>query len=235
MDCLLMMPFSIMMMPLIADLFGVFIHFLPAILFAALIAYAITSIWPGTDNQLSQHWEHVKEKCYSTLQSIRQQINQTCSSNYHSNYLPTDLFEKDDSYIIEIDLPGMNKEDIKVEIEDNTVTISGQRTNDGMENRFSSRIFGPFNKTITLPEPADTQTMIAKYENGVLTLIVNKKTEYLNRKKNIVISFSLCFTPPSLHHQSTTSFPLLSTQLPNSFVSTPFIDYQYQSTTQRTL
>ena len=208
MDCLFMMPFGFMMMPLIADILGAFIHFLPVILFSALIAHIILSLWSGGDNELRNKWEHVKEKCCSTAQSVKQQIKQTCSSVNHSYFLPTDFFEKDDSYVIEIDLPGMNKEDIKVEIEENTVTISGERSNEGRENRISSRMFGAFKKTITLPEAADIQTMIAKYENGVLTLIVNKKTEYLNRKKNIVISFSLCFTLLSHHHQFTISFSL---------------------------
>ena len=203
-----MLPFGFMMMPVIADVVGAFIHFLPIILFSALIAKIILSVCPGCDNDLREKWEHAKEKCCSTAKSVKQQIKETCCSMRLSFNLPIDVFERDNSYVIEMDLPGMKKEDIKVEIEENRVTISGERSKEGAENCISSRLFGTFSKTIALPEAADMETMMAKYENGVLTLIVNKKAEYLNRKKNIVIAFPVCSTPPFSHHQSPVNHPL---------------------------
>ena len=208
MDCLFMLPFGFMMMPVIADVVGVFIHFLPIILFSALLAKIILSVCPGCDNDLREKWEHAKEKCCSTAKSVKQQIKETCCSMRRSFNLPIDVLERDNSYVIEMDLPGMKKEDIKVEIEENRVTISGERSKEGAENCISSRLFGTFSKTIALPEAADMETMMAKYENGVLTLIVNKKAEYLNRKKNIVIAFPVCSTPPFSHHQSPVNHPL---------------------------
>ena len=205
MDCLFMLPFSFVMMPVIADVIGALIHFLPIILFSALLAKIILSICPGCDNDLREKWEHAKEKCCSTARSVKQQVKETCSAMRCSINLPTDVFERDNSYVIEMDLPGMKKEDIKVEIEENRVTVSGERSKEGAEDRISSRLFGAFSKTIALPEAADMETMMAKYENGVLTLIVNKKVEYQNRKKNIVIAFCVCSTLPLSRHELVTS------------------------------
>ena len=224
-----MLPFGFMMMPVLADVLGIVIRFLPIFLFSALIAKLILTVCSGGDNDLRGKWEQAKEKCCSTAHSVRQQIKQACNSTR----IPTDVFEKDDSFVIEMDLPGMKKEDIKVEVEENRVTISGERTAEETDHRISSRQFGAFSKTICLPETADMETMMAKYENGVLALIVNKKVEYQNRRKNIVIGFSVCFTLSLCCHSSVILFLASATSYANWFFCIPCVDYQESSTTER--
>ena len=103
-----------------------------------------------------------------------------------------EMTESKTDFAISIDLPGMKREDIKVEIEGNEVIISGNRvaeTVEGEEKKsvFSERVYGEFSKKITLPESADMESVIAKYENGILSLLIHKKEESIRDKKSIVI------------------------------------------------
>ena len=86
--------------------------------------------------------------------------------------------EDEKAYYIEVDLPGVKKEDIKVDIKENALTISGER-------RFKEEVkeedyykietsIGKFTRTFTLPDDADVENIDAKNENGVLDIIIPK-------------------------------------------------------------
>jgi len=90
------------------------------------------------------------------------------------------LLEREDekAYYIEVDLPGVKKEDIKVDIKDNTLTISGERKfKDEVKEDDYYKIetsIGKFSRTFTLPEDADVENIDAKSENGVLDIVIPK-------------------------------------------------------------
>ncbi len=87
-----------------------------------------------------------------------------------------DVFEKDHRLIARIDLPGMRKEDVKVEVADGYLTISGERkheTEEKKENFYRCECeYGSFYREILLPEGATVNAVKATFENGVLEVSV---------------------------------------------------------------
>ena len=86
--------------------------------------------------------------------------------------------EDEKAYYIEVDLPGVKKEDIKVDIKDNTLTVSGERKfKEEVKEEDYYKIetsIGKFSRTFTLPEDADVENIDAKSENGVLDIVIPK-------------------------------------------------------------
>jgi HSP20 family protein len=98
----------------------------------------------------------------------------------------TDLSETDEAFRIRLDVPGMKKEDITVNLQNNTLTVSGERTSErtyeGEEYVRVERAFGNFHRTFTLPDAVDQENVEASYEDGVLTINV-PKTETSTRRQ----------------------------------------------------
>src|SRR5690606_23497267 len=89
-----------------------------------------------------------------------------------------DIFENEKAFDIHVAVPGMNKEDFKIDLNDNYLTISGERkfTKEKNENNFQSveTQYGSFSRSFSLPENVDSSKISAKYNNGILELIVPK-------------------------------------------------------------
>ena len=90
-----------------------------------------------------------------------------------------DMSETGTQYIIKLDLPGMEKDKINVEIANRMLIISGERKLENEETKEGSfyrmeRSFGSFEKTIPLPDNADADTVKSDYKNGVMTLTIDK-------------------------------------------------------------
>ena len=88
-----------------------------------------------------------------------------------------DIHEGDDSYRICVELPGLGEENIKVEVEDNALRISGERKQDGGDEngaRHRESLRGSFRRTFMLPEGVDSEAVKAGYANGVLEVTVPK-------------------------------------------------------------
>lgn len=104
-------------------------------------------------------------------------------------YPPLNLWEDEDNFYIEAELPGLKNEDIDVSVtEGDQLTISGSRTpiapNGGSWLRQECG-YGRFSRTITLPAEVDANAVEAKYEAGVLTLTL-PKMEQAKPKKIVV-------------------------------------------------
>ncbi len=95
--------------------------------------------------------------------------------------------EDENAYYMEVDLPGVKKDDINVEIKDNIVTISGERKfkKEEKEKDYvrTESFFGKFERSFTLPNDGDAQKIEAKVENGVLHLTIPKSKEKEGVKK----------------------------------------------------
>jgi HSP20 family protein len=89
-----------------------------------------------------------------------------------------DLYEKDDHFIIKAELPGINKEDIKVDLKDRVLTLSGERSynNEVKEENYyrRERSFGKFQRAFTLPADVDAEKIKAEFKDGVLQIEVPK-------------------------------------------------------------
>lgn len=83
-----------------------------------------------------------------------------------------EAFQRGDKFVVRADLPGMNKDDVKVEVENNLLTISGERTDESEENREgyfrSERSYGQFYRAIPLPEGVNAEQCDATFKDGVL-------------------------------------------------------------------
>jgi HSP20 family protein len=87
-----------------------------------------------------------------------------------------DIFERDNRLFTRIDLPGMKKDDVKVEVADGWLTISGERKNEFEERKDnwyrSEREFGTFYRTVPLPENVKFEDVKATFTDGVLEVSV---------------------------------------------------------------
>ncbi|WP_336367805.1 Hsp20/alpha crystallin family protein [Marinobacter sp. C2H3] len=96
-----------------------------------------------------------------------------------SDWAPAvDIRETDKTFVIEAELPGMNKDDVKVTVEDGVLTIQGERrqeeeTKDKKVHRVE-RFYGSFLRRFTLPDNVDEGSVKASFKDGLLTLTVNK-------------------------------------------------------------
>lgn len=92
-----------------------------------------------------------------------------------------DLSETDDLYRIELDVPGMTRDDIHISYQDNQLTVSGERheeeTEEGSEYVRVERSFGHFYRSFRLPKTVNADDIQANYNNGVLTIEVPKAEE----------------------------------------------------------
>lgn len=90
---------------------------------------------------------------------------------------PVDVQESEAAYFLSFDVPGINKEDIKIEVQGDMLTVSGERKRVNHEDRHASvseRSYGFFSRTFTLPEAVDSAKIEASFENGVLEIAVPK-------------------------------------------------------------
>jgi Molecular chaperone (small heat shock protein) len=106
----------------------------------------------------------------------------------NQNFVPTvDLKETSDRYEIDVNVPGLNRDDISVELDGNTLHISGQkeRRDDDKDKTFHrvETEYGYFHRSFNLPESAKTEDINAEYENGVLKVHVPKDAEKTQTKK----------------------------------------------------
>jgi HSP20 family protein len=85
-----------------------------------------------------------------------------------------EVFEKDGQLIVRADLPGINKDDVKVEVTDNAITIQGERKSEHEEKKQgyyrSERSYGSFYRSIPLPEGVNSEEANATFRNGVLEI-----------------------------------------------------------------
>jgi len=99
--------------------------------------------------------------------------------------------EENDAYYIEVDLPGVDKKDIDIDIQDNTLVISGERklkdeSKDDEYYKIES-VYGKFERRFTLPEDADVAKIDAKSVDGVLEVKIPKKKVVVEKPKKIKI------------------------------------------------
>ncbi|MDB5036997.1 MAG: hypothetical protein JWQ35_525 [Bacteriovoracaceae bacterium] len=101
-------------------------------------------------------------------------------AQFEDLYSPAfDLDETDKEYRIKVDLPGVKREDVKIEVQNNQLVISGERQseeNDEKKGRshFRTRSYGSFERIMTLPANVDPNRIEAHFENGVLTVSIPK-------------------------------------------------------------
>ena len=94
---------------------------------------------------------------------------------------PVDVYEDEHSITLKIEVPGMDEKDIDVRLENNTLTVHGERKFEKEEKeenyRRVERQYGSFTRTFTLPTTVDSENVSANYDKGVLKITLPKKAE----------------------------------------------------------
>lgn len=105
-------------------------------------------------------------------------------------FMPSvDISESEKQFELSVELPGMKKEDIKIDLENGRLTISGERKFKNEENeknyhRVESR-FGTFTRTFHLPDSIDEDTITAKYSDGILNITIDKSEDKVKKQIEI--------------------------------------------------
>lgn len=127
---------------------------------------------------------------FKELRDLENRLAQVSSRSTNANvaaFTPTvNTREGDYAYHIEVDLPGVKKEDIHVEVKDNRLTISGERktkeeVNEESYHRIESS-YGKFERSFTLSEDVDAENVDASCDNGVLEVVLPKKERSPSKK-----------------------------------------------------
>ena len=105
---------------------------------------------------------------------------------------PVDIYETENELVVKADLPDLREEDIDVRVENNTLTIRGERKfeKDVNEDNYLrvERAYGPFIRSFNLPNTVSSENIRAEYRNGVLSLHMAKREE--SKPKQVKISVS---------------------------------------------
>jgi HSP20 family protein len=140
-------------------------------------------------------WEPLRE-----LASIQNEMNRLFGTVFDSptpgnggtlrRWMPAmDLVETDDHFVLRADLPGLTEGDVNIEVEDNVLTVSGERkaehetTKEGYHR--VERAFGSFSRSLTLPEGVDADAVTANFDRGVLEIRIPKPEQRKPRKISI--------------------------------------------------
>ena len=142
-------------------------------------------------------WEPLRE-----LSSLQTEMNRLFNTVFDApapgnggqarRWVPAiDLLETQEHFVLRADLPGMREEDVSIELEDNVLTVSGERKaehEDRQEGYYRvERAFGSFSRSLTLPKGIDPESVAAEFANGVLEVRIPKPEERKPRKISIAV------------------------------------------------
>ena len=111
------------------------------------------------------------------------------SLNYSSSWEPKfEVLNTDTMYCIRAEIPGMSKKDIDIELENNTLSISGDRKwNDKDQNNYSEFSYGKFYRSFNLPEDVKENNIKASMKDGILSVQVPRIEKVKPEVKKIAI------------------------------------------------
>ena len=115
----------------------------------------------------------------------------TLSSSFASFNPSVDVQDKGKSYLISVEVPGMEKDDVKIDIQDDLMIISGEKKSEAKEEKDSyyriESSYGSFQRVLNLPADADIEKVDASFKNGVLKIEIDKDTTKTSSPRQISI------------------------------------------------
>jgi HSP20 family protein len=144
-------------------------------------------------------WEPARE-----ISSLQQEMNRLFSTFFDApaaggaagngarRWVPAmDLVETDEHFVLRADLPGLSQGDVELSLEDNVLTLSGERKAEHEERGEGfyrvERAAGAFSRSLTLPEGVDGDAITARFDRGVLEVRVPKPEQRKPRKLQISV------------------------------------------------
>ncbi len=137
---------------------------------------------------------------FRDIRTLQDEVNRLFSSNLprffndegiaRGAWSPNvDIFENKDQIVIEAELPGMNREDFDLSVENNVLTLYGERRfekkDEGDNYHRVERSYGSFSRSFTLPQSVSAEGANAEFRNGVLRVSLPKREEVKARKIQI--------------------------------------------------
>jgi HSP20 family protein len=116
------------------------------------------------------------------VNSLFREMNEGDSPLTTASFVPAvDIYEDAKKVVLKLEVPGMEEKDLDIRVENNTLTVKGERKleKDEKEENFHriERRYGSFYRAFTLPSTVDTENVLASYNAGILKLELNKKPE----------------------------------------------------------
>ena len=142
-------------------------------------------------------WEPVRE-----LHTMQNEMNRLFNTFFDSptpsnggnagvrRWIPAmDVVETEDHFVLRADLPGLSESDVNIELEDNVLTVAGERKAEHEQRSEGyyrvERAFGSFSRSLTLPEGVNADAIQASFDNGVLEVRIPKPEQHKPRKVQI--------------------------------------------------
>ncbi len=137
---------------------------------------------------------------FRDLRSLQDEVNRLFSTNLsrafgdegiaRGAWMPNvDIYENKDHIVLEAELPGMNREDFDLTVENNLLTLRGERRfekkDEGDNYHRVERSYGSFTRSFTLPQTVSAEGATAEYKNGVLRVALPKREEVKARRIEI--------------------------------------------------
>ena len=141
----------------------------------------------------------IKYDPFREMRSLQDEVNRLFASSFSrgdDNELmrgawspQVDIFENKDQIVLEAELPGMKPEDVNISIENNVLTLHGERKFEKKDEKDNfhrvERAYGSFTRSFTLPPTVSSENAQAEFENGVLRLTLAKREEAKPRRIEI--------------------------------------------------
>jgi HSP20 family protein len=146
-------------------------------------------LWGGSPfSSIFQRWNDDMERLFSDFGFGRSAI----AGGQRGAWAPqVEMSQRGHELIVRADLPGLSKDDVKVEINDDVLTIQGERKQEHEEEREgwhrSERSYGSFHRAIPLPEGTIADSAKATFKNGVLEITLQAPPEEVNRGRRLEI------------------------------------------------
>lgn len=137
---------------------------------------------------------------FRDLRTLQEEVNRLFSTNMSRGFgeegigfgawnPSVDIFENKDQIVLEAELPGMRREDFDLSVENNVITLRGERRfekRDETDNYHRvERSYGSFTRSFTLPQSVSAEGATAEYSNGVLRVTLPKREEAKSRRIEI--------------------------------------------------
>ncbi len=134
---------------------------------------------------------------FRDLRTLQEEVNRLFSTNLtrafddegigRGAWAPSvDIYENKDQIVLEAELPGMNQDDFDLAIENNVITLRGERKFEKTEESDNyhrvERSYGSFTRSFTLPQTVSPESATAEYNNGVLRVTLPKREETKARR-----------------------------------------------------
>jgi HSP20 family protein len=119
---------------------------------------------------------------FETLLTLQRALDSRIASDWmgrgtaaRGSFPPINIFQKDDDFVAVIELPGINKNDLEIEAKENTIRIRGRKTiayGEQASVHRRERIFGVFDRTLSVPIRIEPDRIKAEYNDGILALFI---------------------------------------------------------------